>query len=480
MNTPQPQRYRSGQPTLAWLIAFALLGALAMTLQACSSTPEPVPGPPPTAQAGLTPSVVPAATPLSATPLLTVTAASSPTPPLQVTSTITALLTISPTATATPCPPPPPGWLPYVVQAGDTLYDLSLRAGISQASIVAANCLTSASLLSGQTLFLPPLPEPTATPCVVAAPAGWQSYTVRAGDTLSALAATRGTTVEQIMQVNCLGSTMIRVGDTLFLPPLAVGAAPPLPTAPTVDSGGGGGGPSVVCPGFSCPSSDLPDLNLAPGGPNDPSFQPCAPARATPWVSAEKAIIEMGERLYLFACDFTTRPISATITVNGVVQPIPLTDSLRNLDLQKGPAQAIVEWLALPDRPLGLHRLTIYGENGESTVPFNFIVEAPSGPHILVDPQAASPGSTFTVYYINFDLNSAPTIALYGEDLPAVGADHSMSGRGTWTVLIDRPLPGMAGKGWTAAPLSSRPQDRRAAYAVSYNNQAVYDLFWLW
>lgn len=492
-------RRASGRLALPWLVSLFLLSALSLALQACRPSPEPAPGPPPaTAIASPTSQAVAVATLAGGTPAPTVTAtaAISPAPPIElaVTATITAAVAISPTAsptataaatatvTATPCPPAPAGWAAYTVQPGDTLYDLSLRAGVSMASVVAANCLGSTALLAGQTLLLPPLPEPTATPCAASPPASWRPYTVRAGDTLSALAATRGASVAQIMAVNCLGSSTILVGQTLYLPPLAVAAAP-LPTTAPPTGGGTGGATPPPCPGFSCPASGQLPLALAPGGPNNPNFTPCDPPRTTPWISAEKAVIEMGERLYLFACDFAARPLTATLTLgDGTVQNIPLGDTLRNLDLQKGNAQAVAEWMALPDRPIGLYQLTISDEGGESTAPFSFLVRPPTREHILVDPQAAAPGAAFTVYYINFDLNSTPMIELHREDQPAVGANHTMSGRGSWQVAIDRPLvvSGLVNKGWAAAALPSRPQDKKAAYAVSYNNQAIFDLFWLW
>jgi hypothetical protein len=50
-----------------------------------------------------------------------------------------------------------PGWLPYYVQPGDTLYQLSLNAGITIAELQRANCMGNATILhAGQTLYLPP------------------------------------------------------------------------------------------------------------------------------------------------------------------------------------------------------------------------------------------------------------------------------------------------------------------------------------
>jgi LysM repeat protein len=64
---------------------------------------------------------------------------------------------------------PPPGWVVYTVQPGDTLYSLGLRTETSAEEIMAANCLASSLILSGQSLYLPYLPPPpTVRPTLVA------------------------------------------------------------------------------------------------------------------------------------------------------------------------------------------------------------------------------------------------------------------------------------------------------------------------
>ena len=82
-----------------------------------------------------------------------------------------------------------------------------------------------------------PTPTETAAGCVVSAPEGWSSYRIQAGDTLSALAARAGVTVDRIMQVNCLTDIrLIVVGQQLFLPPLS---APTQVSVPQPPPGGG-------------------------------------------------------------------------------------------------------------------------------------------------------------------------------------------------------------------------------------------------
>ncbi len=68
-------------------------------------------------------------------------------------------------------------------------------------------------------------------PCTDRAPPpGWGPYAVQRGDTLSTLAALRGTTVRAIMEVNCLESAVILVGWRLYLPLLPTATAVVLPS----------------------------------------------------------------------------------------------------------------------------------------------------------------------------------------------------------------------------------------------------------
>ncbi|NKQ37064.1 MAG: LysM peptidoglycan-binding domain-containing protein [Chloroflexi bacterium] len=146
-------------------------------------------------------------------------------------------------ASATPTPPQstavavvpdcsiPAGWQPYVVQPGDTLYSLSIRSGVSADTIVQGNCLTMTSLTPGSVIYLPAAPPPPPPPC--GPPAHWVRYTVQYGDTLYALAQRTGSTVYAIMQANCMTSTTLYAGQTIYLRvyPVVPTMPPPLPSA---------------------------------------------------------------------------------------------------------------------------------------------------------------------------------------------------------------------------------------------------------
>ena len=67
------------------------------------------------------------------------------------------------------------------------------------------------------------------TDCV--APSWWVAYLVEEGDTIEALAATRGITAEALIVANCLASSDLAAGLTLLLPPVGVIALRPDATA---------------------------------------------------------------------------------------------------------------------------------------------------------------------------------------------------------------------------------------------------------
>src|SRR5690606_38290742 len=62
-------------------------------------------------------------------------------------------------------------------------------------------------------------PAITTTGCVAVQPAGWVTYSVQSGDTLSGLAAPTGSTLAQLISVNCLENPRLLVsGQQLYLP----------------------------------------------------------------------------------------------------------------------------------------------------------------------------------------------------------------------------------------------------------------------
>jgi LysM repeat protein len=93
----------------------------------------------------------------------------------------------------------------HVVQAGDSLYRIALRYGVTIDEIVTANSLTNSwRILVGQELVIPGLTVPdnsdvVENPLIAGTPT---TYTVQPGDTLKAIADRYNLTVEQLIRAN--------------------------------------------------------------------------------------------------------------------------------------------------------------------------------------------------------------------------------------------------------------------------------------
>lgn len=98
----------------------------------------------------------------------------------------------------------------YTVRAGDTLSTIAARLGTSTRSLAATNGLANPNrIYVGQRLTLPN----------AAAPAGDGRYTVRASDTLGTIAARHRTSVAALVSLNGLrNANLIRVGQVLRVP----------------------------------------------------------------------------------------------------------------------------------------------------------------------------------------------------------------------------------------------------------------------
>lgn len=126
----------------------------------------------------------------------------------------------------TVCGEVPEGWLLYTVQPGETVGSLAAATGAAAADLSGANCLGDGQLTAGMQILVPRQPAPS----LCGPPQWWVRYQVRPGDSLGALAASRGTTVSEVLRANCRDSVELQAGQLIFLPPgYQPGAAAPLP-----------------------------------------------------------------------------------------------------------------------------------------------------------------------------------------------------------------------------------------------------------
>lgn len=96
----------------------------------------------------------------------------------------------------------------YIVAAGDTLYKISQKFGVTVQEIQKMNNLTTTNIYVGQKLTIPTVKQPEKE----------IEYVVVSGDTLSAIAKKFQSTVAAIKERNNLKSDMIYVNQHLFIP----------------------------------------------------------------------------------------------------------------------------------------------------------------------------------------------------------------------------------------------------------------------
>ena len=94
----------------------------------------------------------------------------------------------------------------YVVQKGDTLYDIALAKGVSVKEIKDINNLTSDILQIGQILNIP-LPS-----------SGEINYVVQKGDNLYSIANKYDITIDDIKKLNNLSTNVLQIGQVLKIP----------------------------------------------------------------------------------------------------------------------------------------------------------------------------------------------------------------------------------------------------------------------
>jgi len=117
---------------------------------------------------------------------------------------------------ADPGPPVcPAGSFSYTIVAGDTIFALARRFGVTQQSILALNPGLDPNSLRVAQIICIPGQAPGPTEC----PAGSFAYTIVAGDTINALAQRFGVTPQSILALNPgVVPTNLRIGQILCIP----------------------------------------------------------------------------------------------------------------------------------------------------------------------------------------------------------------------------------------------------------------------
>ncbi|CDF19921.1 peptidoglycan-binding LysM [Clostridium sp. CAG:609] len=95
----------------------------------------------------------------------------------------------------------------YVVKSGDNLYSISRKYGVSVDELMSVNNLKSTVLSVGQVLKIPNSGEVTNV-----------IYTVKKGDNLWSIAKNNKTTVDAIVKLNNLSNANLSIGQKLLLP----------------------------------------------------------------------------------------------------------------------------------------------------------------------------------------------------------------------------------------------------------------------
>jgi LysM repeat protein len=144
---------------------------------------------------------------------------------------------------AAPAPAPSSAGGSYTVKAGDTLSAIAARHNVSLSDIFSWNGLNMRSIIRpGQKVKVgageaaaPTAPQPASAPAApapapapAAAPTG--AYTIKAGDTLSAIASRHGVKLSELLSANHLSmTTLIYPGNKLVIPGASVQPASSAP-----------------------------------------------------------------------------------------------------------------------------------------------------------------------------------------------------------------------------------------------------------
>lgn len=96
----------------------------------------------------------------------------------------------------------------YKVKVGDTLYKIANTYGINVNDLIEYNNLSNTNLSVGQQLLIPAVQEESE----------YDTYIVKAGDTLYKIANQYNTTTMELMNINNLSSNILSIGQNILIP----------------------------------------------------------------------------------------------------------------------------------------------------------------------------------------------------------------------------------------------------------------------
>ena len=108
----------------------------------------------------------------------------------------------------------PENYLVYVVKSGDNLWDIAKKYNTTVSTLMSVNNLSSDKLKLNQQLLIPK----ESSVDIDITPGLGTKYTIKAGDTLYGIAKKFGVTVDQLKNVNNLTSSILTVGNILTIP----------------------------------------------------------------------------------------------------------------------------------------------------------------------------------------------------------------------------------------------------------------------
>ncbi|MDD3392467.1 MAG: LysM peptidoglycan-binding domain-containing protein [Bacilli bacterium] len=210
----------------------------------------------------------------------------------------------------------PEGTDTYVVKAGDSLWSIAKKYDVTVDELKAANNLTANLLSIGQILKIPVTSiEPVEGEYTV--------YTVKAGDSLYAIAQTYGVTVADLVDYNGLSTTTLSIGQQILIPSEET-AAPVESEDYLIYKVQSGDNLYAIAQKYNTTVSDLMGINNLSTSSLSIGQELKIPVEETSEITETTYVVKAGDSLYKIAQTYGT-------TVNDLIDYNGLTTSLLSI-----------------------------------------------------------------------------------------------------------------------------------------------------